>query len=103
MDSTTSAGIRMEKLNDLNFHSLKQKIELVLGHREVDEMIDHRLCPEKPPDGTEEVQKWLREDKTARITIGLTLSDEMLKNVSGTTTALKCGKRFATFINATLS
>eukprot|EP00171_Calliarthron_tuberculosum_P000991 IDg991t1 len=89
MDSTSSAGIRMEKLNDSNFHSWKQKIELVLGHREVEQMIDRRLCPDKPPEDTEEVLKWLRKDKTARMTIGLTLSDEMLKNVSGTKTALE--------------
>eukprot|EP00171_Calliarthron_tuberculosum_P023077 IDg23077t1 len=79
----------MEKLRDSNFHSWKQKIELVLGHRDVDEMIDRRLCPDKPPDGTEEALKWLRKDKTARMTIGLTLSDEMLKNVSNTSTALE--------------
>ena len=89
MESITSAGVRMEKLNDNNFHSWKQKIELVLGHREVDEMIDHQLCPNKPDEGTEELQKWLRKDKTARMTIGLTLCDEMLKNVAHTATALE--------------
>eukprot|EP00171_Calliarthron_tuberculosum_P009114 IDg9114t1 len=82
----------MEKLNDLNFHSLKQNIELILGHSEVYEMIDNRLCPNKPPDGTEEVQKWLRKDNIARMTIGLTLSDEILKKSSN----LGCGRRFAT-------
>eukprot|EP00171_Calliarthron_tuberculosum_P016921 IDg16921t1 len=89
MESTTSADIRMEKLNDSNFHSWRQKIEYLLGHRQVDDMIDSRLRPDKPADGTEEVQKWLRKDKTAKYTIGLTLSDEMLKNVSHTTTALE--------------
>eukprot|EP00171_Calliarthron_tuberculosum_P000726 IDg726t1 len=89
MDSITSGGIRMEKLNDSNFHSWRQKIELVLGHREVDEMINRCLCPDEPSDGSEEVQKWLRKDKTVRMTIGLTLSDEMLKNVSHTSTALE--------------
>ncbi len=78
MDSTTSAGIRIEKLNDNNFHSWKQKIELVLGHREVDDMIDRILCPTRPTDH-EDLQKWVRKDKTARMTIGLALSDEMLK------------------------
>eukprot|EP00171_Calliarthron_tuberculosum_P023586 IDg23586t1 len=52
-------------------------------------MINRCLCPDKPSDGSEEVQKWLRKDKTARMTIGLTLSDEMLKNVSHTSTALE--------------
>eukprot|EP00171_Calliarthron_tuberculosum_P000627 IDg627t1 len=62
MDLTAPAGVRMEKLHDTNFHSWRQRMELVLGHR---------------------------QDKTARMTIGLTLSDEMLKNVTNTTTALE--------------
>lgn len=52
-------------------------------------MIDQRLCPEKPADESEKLGKWLRKDKTARMTSGLTLSDKMLKNVSVTTTALE--------------
>ncbi len=39
------------------FHSWKQKIELVLGHREVDDMIDPILCPRRPED-PEELLKW---------------------------------------------
>lgn len=89
MDISSAAGIRMEKLTENNFHSWKQKIELVLGHRGVDEMIDKHLCPAKPAAESEELLKWLKKDKTARMTIGLTLSDEMLKNVSLTTTALE--------------
>ncbi len=88
MDCLTSAGIRIEKLNEINFHSWKQKIEPFLGHREVDDMIDTILCPPRPTD-LEELEKWVRKDKTARMTIGLTLSDEMLKNVSHTETALE--------------
>ncbi len=87
MDSLASAGIRIERLNELNFHSWKKKIELVLGHREFDDMIDSILCPPRPTD-PEELQKWVPKDKTARMTIGLTLSDEMLKIVSHTVTAL---------------
>ena len=83
-----SAGIRIEKLNDSNFHSWKQKIELVLGHREVDDMIDPVLRPSRPGQA-DELVKWMRKDKTARLTIGLTLCDEMLKNVSHTSTALE--------------
>ncbi len=78
MESITSSGIRIEKFNERNFHSWKQTIELVLGHREVDYMIDPILCPRRPED-PEELLKWVRKDKTARMTIGLTLSDEMLE------------------------
>lgn len=87
MESNTS-GIRIEKLDYSNFHSWKQKMELILGHREVDEMIDPNLRPRRPTD-QEELLKWLRKDKSARMAIGITLSDEMLKNVAHTTTALE--------------
>ncbi len=85
MDSQSSAGIRIEKLNEINFHSWKQKIELVLGHREVDEIIDPLLQPPRIED-QDEILKWVRRDKTARMTISLILSDEMLKNGSHTIT-----------------
>ncbi len=88
MDSLTSAGIRIEKLNEINFHSWKQKIKLFLGHREVDDMIDTILCPPRLTD-PEELQNWVHKDKTTRMTIGHTLSDEMLKNVSHRETALE--------------
>lgn len=77
------------KFNVVNFVSWRPKIELVLGHREVDEMIAKRLCPDIPDEDDEAIGEWLRKDKTARMTIGLTLSDEMLKNVSNTSTALE--------------
>ncbi len=66
MDSHASAGIRIEKLKEINFHSWKQKIELILGHREVDEMIDPVLRPPRP-ENQDELLKWLRKDKTARM------------------------------------
>ncbi len=88
MEAITSSGIRIEKLNENNFHSWKQKMELVLGHREVDDMIDSILCLARPDD-PDKLQKWVRKDKKARITIGLALSDEMLKNVSHIVTALQ--------------
>lgn len=50
-------GIRMEKLSDNNFHSWKQKMELVLGHRAVDDMIDAILRPANPADESEELIK----------------------------------------------
>lgn len=88
MEDTSTSGIRIEKLSEHNFHARKQKIVLVLGHRDVDEIIDSLLFSNKPLE-IEAVQKWVRKDKTDRMTIGLTLSDEMLKNVSHNTTALE--------------
>eukprot|EP00171_Calliarthron_tuberculosum_P021971 IDg21971t1 len=86
MESHSSSGICMKKHKDTNFYYWRQIIELVLGNREVDEMINARLCLEKPPEGYEKLHKWLRKDKTARMTIGLAISDEMLKNVTHTST-----------------
>ena len=63
-------------------------MELILGHREVDDMIDPILC-RPPPEDPEALSKWTRKDKTARMAIGISLSDEMLKNVRHTTTALE--------------
>ncbi len=60
----------------------------MLGHREVDDMIDTILCPRRPED-PEELQKYVRKDNTARMTIGLTLSDAMLGKISHTVTALE--------------
>lgn len=60
---------------------METKTELVLCHLEFDDMIDVHLCLQKPEDGSDEISKWLRKGKTASMTIGLTLSVEMVKNV----------------------
>ncbi len=60
------------------------------------------LCSRRPED-PEELQKWVRKDKTARMTIGLTASDEMLENVSHTTTALDMWLEICNDTNAILN
>ena len=72
MGSMVSAGIRIEKLNDFNFQSRKHKIELILGHREVDDMIDAILRPSRLDDA-DELAKLLCKDKTACLIIGRSL------------------------------
>ncbi len=62
MDHSGSGGIRVEKLNDINFYSWRQKMELVLEHREVDDMVDPTLCPRRPED-SEELQKWVQKTR----------------------------------------
>lgn len=88
MDSSSTAIVRIEKLNDNNYHSWKQKVELILGHRDVDDMVDSDLCPRRP-EYQEPIAKWLRKDNLECMTISLTLSDEILKNVRHTSTALE--------------
>ncbi len=54
-------------------------------------MIDSVLRPPRLED-QDELKKWLRKDKTVRMTIRLTLSDEMLKNLNHAVTALEMWK-----------
>ncbi len=75
MEAITSSGIRIEKLDENYF-------------REVYDMIDSTLCSARPDD-PDELQKWVRKDKTARMAIALALSDEVLKSVRNTVTSLE--------------
>ena len=81
MDETSST-VKIEKLNDTNFHAWKRKIQLVLALRDLDQYIDD----ERPT--TESEQKaWDRGDRKAQAIIGLALSDEHLEHVAGANTA----------------
>ncbi len=60
-------------------------------HRDVDDMTHPILCPARPED-SDELQKQIQKDKTARKIVGLTLFDEMLENVSHRSTALEMWK-----------
>ena len=73
----------MKKLNDSNFHAWKQKIQLLLASKDLDEIIE-----DDEPDLNElEFKTWQRKDKKAQACIGLTLSDSMLENVRECETA----------------
>lgn len=77
-------SVKIEKLDESNFHIWKQKIDLILAYREV----DHVVSETNPHvDGSPEHSKWKQSDKVARAVIGLSLSDEMLNHVRGVTTA----------------
>lgn len=84
MDSEKFGSIKIDKLTDSNFHIWKQKIDLILTYREVDEVASQDN-PHKS--GTPEFKKWTQLDKQARALIGLSLSDEMLEHVRGASTA----------------
>lgn len=83
-DKLTSSGIKVEKLNENNFHIWKQKINLVLMYRDVDHVVKTQDVPEQ---GSEEFHKWNQCDRTARAIIGLSLSDQLLEHVRDATTA----------------
>lgn len=87
MDPVAPSNIRIEEGYHSNFCSCKQKIEQILSFREVKDTIDHECFPQRPI-VPEELFKWLRKDKMARITIGIKFSAEILNNVKHTTTSI---------------
>ena len=78
-------GFKIEKLGDDNFHVWKQKVELVLAFRELEDHITEHELPSAP----DKLREWKRRDAKARAVIGLTLSDDHLDHVRGAETALE--------------
>ena len=85
MEEQGGGPVRIEKLNDSNFYVWKQKIQLLLALRDVDQYITDTECPEE--DQSDDHKKWIRGDNKARTLIGLSLSDEHLEHVREATTA----------------
>ena len=68
---------KIEKLSDSNYHVWKQKVELVLAFRELE---DH-IVESRPPADQAASVAWHKNDAKAKAIIGLTLSDEHLEHV----------------------
>ena len=73
----TGSAVKIEKLNDANFHAWKRKIQLVLALRDLDQFID-----EDRPATESEQKAWDRGDRKAQAIIGLSLSDDHLEHVA---------------------
>ena len=78
----SSSSVRIEKLNDSNFHTWKRKIQLLLAYRDLEDYIHD----DRPTDEAAQT-KWDRGDRKAQAVIGLSLSDEHLEHVSDATSA----------------
>ena len=78
----SSGSVRIEKLNDTNFHAWKRKIQLLLAIRDLEDYIHD----DRPIDEASQ-KKWDRGDRKAQAAIGLSLSDEHLEHVSDALTA----------------
>jgi gag-polypeptide of LTR copia-type len=84
--SMDTGGFKIDKLNDKNYHTWKQKIELLLAFRDLDEVV----FGDPPPDmATDEEAGYAfkKLDAKAKAVIGLTLSDEHLEHVRDAQTA----------------
>ena len=79
----SKGNFKIDKLVDSNFHVWKQKVELVLGDREVTEHILDSAAPEDPS----ALAQWKKDDAKAKAVIGLTLSNDLLEHVRGIETA----------------
>lgn len=80
----SGSSVKIEKLNDSNFHAWKQKIVLLLALRDLDEHIDDDA---RAPEDDPEKLKWEKGDRKAKAVIGLSLSDEQLEHVRDVRTA----------------
>ncbi|CDF39664.1 unnamed protein product [Chondrus crispus] len=84
-DQGGGGSIRIDKLTDSNFYVWKQKIQLLLALRDVDQYIVEGRVPSE--ERAEERKKWIRGDSKAKALIGLSLSDEHLEHVRDVDTA----------------
>lgn len=77
MDSGSSF-LRIEKLNEANFYTWKQKIQNILALKDLEDII----VDESPLEsGSGDFTLWKKKDKKAQEIIGLSLSDQLLENV----------------------
>jgi Reverse transcriptase (RNA-dependent DNA polymerase)/gag-polypeptide of LTR copia-type/Integrase core domain/GAG-pre-integrase domain len=79
-------GFKIDKLTSSNYHTWKQKIELVLAFRELDEVVFNIVSTNVMQD-TAAAAELKKKDAKAKAVIGLTLSDEHLEHVRGAETA----------------
>ncbi len=74
--------LKVDKLDTTNYFSWKEKIQLVLSLRELDDFIEQ----EPPAVAADDYRDCKKSDRKAKAIIGLSLSDENLEHVSSVTT-----------------
>ena len=84
MDEPASIGtIKIEKLNDDNYHTWKHRIQFALSLRDLDEY----LTAEPPASEHSTFASWKKNDKKAKAMIALSLQDDHLEQVQHATSA----------------
>jgi hypothetical protein len=82
----SGGGFKIDKLNDNNYHTGKQKIELVLAFRDLDEVVFETPSPDMGS-SLEAATLFKKKDAKAKAVIGMTLRDEHLEHVRSAKTA----------------
>lgn len=80
-------GVKIDKLRGENFHVWKQKIQLLLALKGLDEHLEST-----PPLDEALLSKWKQDDAKARAVIGLTEVDNYLDHTRGWYTATEMWK-----------
>jgi hypothetical protein len=83
-------GFKIDKLTASNYDTWKQKIELVLAFRELDEVVFNVESTKFLQDAAA-IAEFKKKDAKAKAVIGLTLSDEHWSVSVGPNPLLKCG------------
>ncbi len=96
MDVTVE--IKVEKLNNTNFHVWKLKIELFLWLRE----LEYFIKDDSPTMDADKYREWCKNNQKAATLIGLSLFDEHLKHVQGVHSANEMRQYTLNLSNATL-
>eukprot|EP00171_Calliarthron_tuberculosum_P004339 IDg4339t1 len=81
-------GLKIDKLNNDNFHIWKSRVQLVLSLRELDDY----LTSDSPGTDSNDSLKWSKGDRKAKAIIGLTISDSHLEQVQHAVTAKEMWK-----------
>lgn len=61
MEASSTAITRVEKFNNTNIYSKKQKMGLIFEYKKVDNIIDVNFCANQPTE-KEELKEWLKKD-----------------------------------------
>jgi len=74
-------GMNIDKVADSNLHKWRQRIQMVVALRDLDDLLDE---DGKPTDAEDrQLAVWKRRDTKASAIIGLTLGSDQLEHVSG--------------------
>ncbi len=93
-----TGGIKLEKLNNTNFHAWKQKIQLVLSLRELEDFIND----DPPAMDADNYREWCKNDRKAAALICLPYPMNTSNTFKKYTLLKKCGNAFSISSNATL-